>query len=78
VIVELPVGTPEDSSAGAARPVPNIRGMTVRDAVRTLHKAGFRVGYAGGRSVAHTPTTTVPAAGSIARPGSLVRLIQSP
>jgi cell division protein FtsI (penicillin-binding protein 3) len=78
VVVTLPIGSAGVASKEPARAVPNIRGMTVRDAVRTLHRAGFRVGYAGGKSVAHTPTTTLPAAGSIARPGSLVRLIQSP
>lgn len=78
VVVKLPAESIGESPKAPARPVPNVRGMSVRDAVRTLHRAGFRVGYAGGKSVVHTPTTTVPAAGSIARPGSLVRLIQSP
>lgn len=78
VVVSLPVGLTDAPPTAEARTVPSVRGLTVRDAVRTLHRAGFRVGYAGGRGVAHTPTTTVPAAGSIARPGSLVRLIQTP
>ncbi len=78
VVVALSAGAAGATSPQSARPVPSVRGLSVRDAVRTLHKAGFRVGYASGRGIAHTPTATVPAAGSIARPGSLVRLIQSP
>lgn len=78
VVVTLPVGSPAATAKEAARAVPNIRGLLVRDAVRTLHKAGFRVGFAGAANVARTTTSTAPVAGAIARPGSLVRLIQSP
>lgn len=78
VVVTLPVGLADGLPKVEARTVPSVRGLSVRDAVRTLHRAGFRVGYAGSSGVAHTPTATVPAAGSIARSGSLVRLIQSP
>jgi cell division protein FtsI (penicillin-binding protein 3) len=78
VVVTLPAGSASVTSPEPARPVPSVRGLSVRNAVRTLHRAGFRVDYAGSRGGAHAPTATVPAAGSIARPGSLVRLIQSP
>ena len=77
VVVTLPVS----GAASLTRPpsglVPQIRGLSVRSAVRTLHKAGFRVGYSNGRGVVRTPTATWPAAGSVLRKGSLVRLIQS-
>jgi cell division protein FtsI (penicillin-binding protein 3) len=78
VVVTLPIGSAAAPSIEPARAIPSVRGMTVRNAVRTLHRAGFRVGYSGGRGIAHTPAATVPAGGSIALPGSLVRLIQSP
>lgn len=54
----------------AARPVPDVRGLVLRDAVRALHEAGFRVQLARGGS------GTSPAAGALLRTGSLVRLLQ--
>ena len=55
-----------------------LRGMVLRDAVRSLHSAGFRVqlaqagnaGPGGNASVA-----TSPAAGALAPTGTLVRLL---
>ncbi|MGH7669626.1 MAG: hypothetical protein ACRENQ_09020 [Gemmatimonadaceae bacterium] len=44
-------------------------GLPLRDAVRTLHAAGFRV-----RLVRGTPGATVPAAGAVAAGGSLILL----
>jgi cell division protein FtsI (penicillin-binding protein 3) len=76
VLFDLPA-TPTQTIEGAPRAVPDIRGMTIRDAVRTLHKAGFRVGYAG-HGIARPSTATLPAAGTVARQGALVRLLQSP
>lgn len=73
VMVELPlVGaeTPNDSPRRQLR-VPNVRGMTLRNAVRSLHSAGFRVHLARGAS---SSSATEPAAGVLASPGSLVRL----
>ena len=52
------------------RPVPDVRGMTLRNAVRSLHSAGFRVQLAR----ASLSSATEPAAGVLASPGSLVRL----
>lgn len=57
----------------AARPVPDVRGLTVRGAVHALHAAGFQVRLDDGALVSELSTT--PAAGAVARPGSLVRLI---
>lgn len=73
VVVSLPA-VPPVAGPGDPRPVPDVRGMSLRDAVRTLHNAGFRVTYNGGGS-ARSASTTSPAAGSVVRPGSLVRLI---
>jgi cell division protein FtsI (penicillin-binding protein 3) len=52
------------------RPVPDVRGMSVRGAAAALHRAGFRVRLERGND----NTTTVPAAGTVARAGTLVRL----
>lgn len=53
-----------------ARAVPDVRGLDLRDAVRSLHSAGFRVQLArsGG------PPATNPAAGELAATGTLIRL----
>jgi hypothetical protein len=51
------------------RLVPNVSGLSVRQAVRVLHSAGFRV-----RLVTATSSGTTPAAGTLAAPGSLVQL----
>ena len=51
------------------RAVPDVRGLSVRQAVRALHGAGFRV-----RLVTAAISGTLPAAGTMATPGSLVQL----
>jgi cell division protein FtsI (penicillin-binding protein 3) len=51
------------------RPIPDVRRLSVREAVRTLHSAGFRV-----RLSAASSSGTLPAAGVMAVPGSLVQL----
>ncbi len=53
----------------AARAVPDVHGLPLRRAVLALHEAGFRVTLGDGPAGA-----TSPAAGAIARPGSIVRL----
>ena len=70
-VYTLPRG-PEVPPPRTMRAVPDVRGLMLRDAVRSLHSAGFRVQLAksnGGE------TSTTPAAGALARPGTLVRLI---
>ncbi len=68
-IVELPA-SPKAAPVGISpRPVPDVRGLSVRAAVRALHGAGFRV-----RLVATPSTGTSPAAGAIAPPGTVVQL----
>jgi cell division protein FtsI (penicillin-binding protein 3) len=74
VVVLLPA-SPVKPAAAAPRAVPDVRGMSLRDAVRTLHSAGFRVGYSG-RAGSRISTATFPAAGTLARQGSLIRLLQ--
>jgi cell division protein FtsI (penicillin-binding protein 3) len=76
-VVELPLA--RNARAGAlwagrraARAVPNVRGMQLREAVRTLHRAGFRVQLAAATGAA---SDTWPHAGAMLREGSLVRLV---
>lgn len=52
------------------RAVPDVRGLDLRDAVRSLHEAGFRVQLAR----ADGPAATNPAAGAMAITGSVIRL----
>jgi cell division protein FtsI (penicillin-binding protein 3) len=53
------------------RPIPDVRGMPLREAVHTLHESGFRVQLASGAA-----GTTAPEAGTPLRTGSLIRLYQ--
>ncbi len=73
---DLPVVAPRDS-AGAAqhepRAVPDVEGLPIRQAVRELHRAGFRVRVSG----LGTARATSPEAGEHAAPGTLVRLRSS-
>ena len=78
VVVMLPNDPPATDKRESPTRVPNVRGMSVRDAVRTLHNAGFRVGYTGGQPASRASAATQPSAGSIVRQGSLIRLILSP
>jgi cell division protein FtsI (penicillin-binding protein 3) len=69
VLYTLPAGPPPPAKPSAPRAVPDVSGLSLRDAVRALHEAGFRV-----RLVAGAPTATTPAAGAMAPAGTLVRL----
>jgi cell division protein FtsI (penicillin-binding protein 3) len=76
-VVELPLGDQARVGAlkggrRAPRTVPNVRGMQLREAVRTLHRAGFRVQLAAATGSA---SETWPHAGALLREGSLVRLV---
>lgn len=59
------------SAPAAARPVPDVRGLPLRSAARALHEAGFHVSLAG------SGDGTAPAAGTMLRAGSTVRLFHS-
>jgi len=70
VVLDLPVRPIVRRVARSARAVPDVRGMTLRAAVRALHGAGFRVQLArAGNSI-----ETQPARGALADAGALVRL----
>jgi hypothetical protein len=56
------------ASAGRPRPVPDVRGLALRDAVRRLHGQGFRVEVEGVGVV----QGTAPAAGRALEPGAVV------
>ncbi|MEO8579543.1 MAG: penicillin-binding transpeptidase domain-containing protein [Gemmatimonadales bacterium] len=68
-VIDLPAARKPAPVAIAPRAVPNVSGMSVRAAVRTLHTAGFRV-----RLVGATSAGTSPAAGTIAAPGTIIQL----
>ena len=68
-VVELP-SSPKSARIGISpRPIPDVRGLSVREAVRSLHAAGFRV-----RLLSAPARATLPVAGTIAPPGTLVQL----
>jgi cell division protein FtsI (penicillin-binding protein 3) len=68
-VVSLPRRTAASRVAPAARPVPDVRGLPLRDAVLSLHNAGFHV-----RVVHGSDGATEPAAGSVVPAGAVVRL----
>jgi cell division protein FtsI (penicillin-binding protein 3) len=73
---DLPVAAASDSAHGPApapRAIPDVEGLTTRQAVRELHRAGFRVRLSGlGVAIG-----TSPEAGAQAAPGTVVRLMSS-
>ena len=73
-VVALPMPAPR-AAARAVHAVPDVRGLPLRDAVRSLHNAGFRVRITRGGCGGSAPTSTSPAAGELAPTGTLVRLL---
>lgn len=71
-VVELGVALPEARRVVTSRAVPDVSGLSVRRAVRELHRAGFRVALSPNRVSGDAETT--PEAGTILRPGAVVRL----
>jgi cell division protein FtsI (penicillin-binding protein 3) len=67
-VVSLPQRRPV-SHLESARPVPDVRGLPLRDAVHSLFRAGFKV-----RLVHGADGTTDPPAGTLAPAGAAVRL----
>lgn len=72
------VAWPLDSAAarlreqrGSGSPVPDVSGQSLREAARTLHRAGFRVRIVGSGMA----NATVPAAGTLHTPGGAVRVV---
>lgn len=72
-VVTLPLTRPTPPPR-VSRAVPDVRGLPLRDAVRSLHSAGFRVQLARGGND-RGATATFPAAGEVAQTGTLVRLL---
>jgi hypothetical protein len=70
IVVDLPMRTDTAAPTKPVRRVPDVRGLTLRDAVRSLHGAGLRVQLVGGP----VPNGTVPAPGAVVAAGTLVRL----
>jgi cell division protein FtsI (penicillin-binding protein 3) len=73
---DLPLVAPVDSADRAApepRSIPDVQGLPIREAVRKLHRAGFRVRLSG----LGPASGTAPEAGVQAAPGSVVRLLSS-
>lgn len=68
-VVKLPARTRTAPPASSPRPVPNVVGLPLRQAVRSLHAAGFRVELVRG-----APPVPVPAAGTLLRVGRVVKL----
>ncbi|MDQ6770761.1 MAG: penicillin-binding transpeptidase domain-containing protein [Gemmatimonadota bacterium] len=68
-VVDLPVTPKSAPIAIAPRAIPDVRGLSVREAVRALHAAGFRVRLSKGLA-----NGTLPAAGTISPPGTVVQL----
>ena len=67
--VALPSAPKAAPIAIAPRTVPDVKGLSIREAVRALHAAGFRV------RIANAPTRgTLPVAGTVATPGTIVQL----
>jgi cell division protein FtsI (penicillin-binding protein 3) len=74
-VVDLSARRPTTSVALPERAVPDVGTMSLRGALATLHDAGFRVKLrTGGAPVG----TTRPAAGELAKPGTVVTLFREP
>ena len=73
-VASLPMAAPPPAPR-VVRPVPDVRGLVLRDAVRSLHDAGFRVRLARIASGGGAPSSTSPTAGELAPAGSIVRLV---
>jgi cell division protein FtsI (penicillin-binding protein 3) len=70
-VVDLPAGVRRAPNPVTPRAVPDVRGLTLREAVRALHNAGFRV-----RLLTASASGTAPAAGTMAAPGTIVELVR--
>jgi cell division protein FtsI (penicillin-binding protein 3) len=77
VVLDLPPAPEQRVPPRPPRSVPNVRGMTLRAAVRSLHFAGLRVQLAPGAPSAPIVSVTEPAPGVVVSAGSLVRLRHS-
>ncbi len=69
-VVELGAPAAAPKKVVTTRPVPDVRGLPTRQAVRELHRAGFRVALVRSSQAAETS----PAAGTVLPAGTTVRL----
>ncbi|HEY0971386.1 MAG TPA: PASTA domain-containing protein, partial [Gemmatimonadales bacterium] len=68
-VFRLAAGPPAPRAGPSGpRTVPDVEGLSLREAVRVLHQSGFNVRLVGGLA------GTSPAAGQVAPAGSVVRL----
>ena len=72
-LVDLPAARSSPPIAVTPRAVPDVQGLSVREAVRALHASGFRV-----RLTIGSPAGTSPAAGAVSPPGIIVQLTRPP
>jgi cell division protein FtsI (penicillin-binding protein 3) len=68
-MIDLPAVPRAKVAAVTPRAIPDVRGLPLREAVRALHAAGFKVRITGAPS-----SGTSPSAGTVAPPGTLVQL----
>ena len=68
--------TPDEVRVVAERGVPDVAGTSIRDAVHTLHRAGFRVAL--GNDAPGPVRGTVPVAGAMLPAGTVVRIERAP
>jgi len=73
-VVTLPLGK-ATAPPRPIRAIPDVRGLDLREAVRSLHGAGFRVQLTRTGAAAGSSVSTSPAAGELAPTGTLVRLV---
>ncbi|HEX7020380.1 MAG TPA: penicillin-binding protein [Gemmatimonadaceae bacterium] len=71
---DLPLALPPDTSSTAPRAVPDVVGLSLRDAALVLHEAGFRVRVSGSGKV----VKSAPSAGTSLAAGGLVRVSAEP
>ncbi|MDQ3675048.1 MAG: penicillin-binding transpeptidase domain-containing protein, partial [Gemmatimonadota bacterium] len=68
-LVRLPMRPAAEPAQRPPRVVPDVRGLTLRGAVRALHSSGFQVRIVSGREM-----STSPASGAVAAAGTIVQL----
>lgn len=71
--IELPYSSRQSLPDTVLRTIPDVSGLSTRDAVRALHQAGFRVTLSSSLG-----TSTLPLAGSVRAAGSVVQLRHTP
>ncbi|MEP7066265.1 MAG: penicillin-binding transpeptidase domain-containing protein, partial [Gemmatimonadota bacterium] len=74
VVLNVAAAHREPAAPALPRTIPDVRGMPVRAAALSLHRAGFRVQLDGLGSA----TSMAPDAGTLATPGTLVRVSAAP